>query len=352
MVPLSTDVQRYIKESFWPYSSPSVVEYESYFMYFQWTISTMSWPKGPLDKQRFAAQTYIDIAKIVQTLRARMDDSHVDVALELQKDFPNSSQAQILRSMDLVARLWLTLHIESEDFPIGPTLSNVTPTLWSNAVSLKDSIRNVFEPTSYPAQFHTVGIDPSFTVYNLHKLCRLEIKWTANLRDHLKFDRATSTLYLFCHKVCLISHMEFSDIFPKGFIPETIRTLDLLFPFGKASTQKYLDETGQSFYRTTSPNLSRPMDFGEFHYWQKRLIELHDVYNEAPKSVLQMWYDRRNPIQWWTFWLAAAIAILTIVFGTIASYTGFKQASLAQKSFDLALSQACSQENPLKLCGT
>ena len=348
--PLPIEVQRYIRKAFWPNSTSSIAEYDKYFKYFQWTISVLSWPHGIVDTSQFAAQTYADLVNIVTSMKLMSDFSRLSIAQELQTDFPSSSQEQILRSMDLAARLWLTLHVRSEDFPVGPSLSDMTETSWAAASSLKGIIRETFPTNPYSSNNSNTRIDPSFTVVRLHKICRIKIHWTANLRDHLSFNRSTSTLFFFPHKICLISHLESCDILPKDFVAETIRTFDLLAPFGDESTQKFLDETRQSFYRTSYRDLPRATDLEEFRYWRKRLTELHDVYNEAPRSVLQIWHDRRNPLQWWTFWLAVAIAVMTIIFGIITSYTGFRQVNIAQKSFDLALAQACSQSNLPEFC--
>lgn len=59
-----------------------------------------------------------------------------------------------------------------------------------------------------------------------------------------------------------------------------------------------------------------------------------------------MWHDRRNPVQWWTFWLAAIITVLTVVFGIIASYTGFRQVATAEQAFQFSVLQACSLSTP------
>ena len=346
---LPLEAQQYIKNVFWPYSKSSIAEYVEYFRYFQWTLSVLSWHYGASNEEQFAVQTLSDLAKVARCIELLADHSRASIAQELQAEFPSSSLAQILRSIDLTARLWLMVHVRSEDFPIGP-LSDMTESSWVGSSSLKTFIDMIFPRISNSPPTNGNRIDPGFTVPNLCKICRIKVQWTANLRDHLHYDHTTATLYLFPHKICLISHFESCQALPKDLVSETIRTLDLLFPFGKESTQKYLDETSQSFHRTSSRNLSRATHFGEFQFWGKRLMELHEVFNEAPRSILQMWYDRRNPIQWWTFWLAAFIALLTVLFGVISSYTGFRQVVLAQKSYDLALSQACSQVNPPRFC--
>jgi hypothetical protein len=58
-------------------------------------------------------------------------------------------------------------------------------------------------------------------------------------------------------------------------------------------------------------------------------------------------------MQWWTFWLGALILVLSIFFCIITAYTAFAQTTLARQSYQLALIQACDQnQNDLvaKLC--
>jgi hypothetical protein len=250
--------------------------------------------------------------------------------------------------MDLTARLWLTLHLRSSDFPIGPTLSDVKAINWPDHMSLTSLIEHCFPLATCLPSVRETRIDPAFTITTLQKICRIKIRWTGNLRDHLSYDRSTETLYIFPHKICLISHLGSSNnVFPRDLLLETIRTLDLLFPFGDEGTQRYLDGKNQTFYRTYSQDMPRSTDMGEFRYWRKQLMELDEVFHQAPKGMLQLWYDRRNPMQWWTFWLAAMIAILTILFGIISSYTGLKQTALAEKAYQLSLIQACSRTEVL-----
>lgn len=352
MQPLEIQIQIYIKQVFWPRSKASIAEYTSYFEFFQWAISVLAWPDGIDYNEQFAMKTYGDLAKITKCMEANHDLDRLLLAHKLQREFPSSTEGQVLRSVDLIARLWLNLHVRSGDYPLGPSLSDMTDLEWMGQASLKELIRDCFQASGYASNEQHKYIDTAFTVENLRKICRVNVQWTANLKDHLSYDRSTSTLHLFPHKICLISHLESCHVLPHDFVSETIQTLDLLFPFGQEGTRKYLDQTGQTFYRTSSRDLSRATDFGEFRYWRKRLEDLHDVFHQTPRNISQLWYDRRNPLQWWTFWLAALIALLSIVFGIISAYTSFQQVALARENYELSVLQACSQGNfSADICG-
>ena len=251
--------------------------------------------------------------------------------------------------MDLTILLWLTLHVRSKDFPVGPCLSEITEIPWHDNILLKALIRDTLRPMPSILSHQGSRIDPSFTAKNLRKICRLKIKWTANLKDHLSYDVSSSTLRLFPHKVCVMSHLESCQLLPADLLSETLRTLDLLFPYGEQDIDKFVDETSESIYRTSSRYVSRATNSGEFVYRRKQLEELHDIFHQEPRNFHQMWHDRRNPLQWWTFWLAGVIAVLTIVFGAIAFYADFKQV-VAEKTYRLAVLQACSQTDLPMYC--
>lgn len=60
---------------------------------------------------------------------------------------------------------------------------------------------------------------------------------------------------------------------------------------------------------------------------------LKQVFDEAqPKTLTQWWYDRRNGVQWYTFWVAAFVLLLTIVFGLIQSIEGAIQVYASLKA--------------------
>lgn len=65
----------------------------------------------------------------------------------------------------------------------------------------------------------------------------------------------------------------------------------------------------------------------DYNVWRDRILELYeDVYQSPPASWSQLLKDKRNPQQFWTFWIAIAILVLTVV-STMATvvqtvYTG------------------------------
>jgi len=69
---------------------------------------------------------------------------------------------------------------------------------------------------------------------------------------------------------------------------------------------------------------------GNFEYWHDRLVILKQVFDEAePSNIQQWWCDRRKGVQWYTFWVAAIVLALTIIFGLIQCVEGALQVWLA-----------------------
>lgn len=74
----------------------------------------------------------------------------------------------------------------------------------------------------------------------------------------------------------------------------------------------------------TSPLEPRERDIRNFHYWHDRIVVLKQVFDEAPgtNSLAQLWHDRRNSRQWYTFWSV-------LLFGLLAVSLGFAEVVLA-----------------------
>lgn len=52
------------------------------------------------------------------------------------------------------------------------------------------------------------------------------------------------------------------------------------------------------------------------HYqYHDGMVDLAHEFNSPPKGIGTIWKDRRNPIQFFTFWFGLAIAFFTFSFG-------------------------------------
>ena len=70
-----------------------------------------------------------------------------------------------------------------------------------------------------------------------------------------------------------------------------------------------------------------------FQYWRDRLIILKQAFDDSePNTISSWWYDDRKKVQWYTFWVAALVLLLTVVFGLIQSVSGVVQAWAAVKA--------------------
>ncbi len=360
--PLSPQLREYIQKAFWPdvKSTHDLCEYTSYFEYFEKTISTLAFPDTSLDPQIFAMRTYGDLKKVVERLRLDSSKPRKTTTANLEAIFPGSNDSQRQRSLELTARLWLIVHMESS---VGP-IEFMTPVTWLDDKSLREAFKPWFPKCLAPSRNDKPRVASELTVVHLRKLHGVHVLWTPNLKDHLKYQEKTRTFQIFSLKICLQSHLELEEqeikqqeptrqvsgpqetntIFPDGLLDETIRTLDLLFPFGDDRTKEYLEDEGQVFYGLNPPHHSQYMsaDLNEFDYWRDRLTVLYDVIDQPPNRFPGMLYDRRNPIQRWTFWLAVFFSVLTLIFGVAGLILGFKQLDLSQKAHALAVAQACA----------
>ena len=341
----------FIKNELWPKSSLDLGHFDQFFKYYASTITELAWTNPPFDTI-FAAATYGDLKQVFALLRDGFLKPKKAIVSDLAAKLPGKSSEQCERTLEFAAGIWTTLaiHIDSQDIVHLPNDFE-----WASDTSLQSLARQKFPkyrlPPGTSQSLESVLLDKQLNASRLRQVCRIDVQWTHNLADHLAYDIANNRVYIYPHKACLVGHLENIKTSQNGSFPidpellkETIRTLDLLLPRTPA-TSHFLRKQGLSysqFHYEDSKYLSETVDLSEFQYWRHRLTQLQAIFNRPPTTLKAMWFDRRKPLQWMTFWLAGIITILTILFGLISSYAAFKQTELAQKSYDLALAQACS----------
>jgi hypothetical protein len=128
-----------------------------------------------------------------------------------------------------------------------------------------------------------------------------------------------------------------SGLLSDALISETTLTLALLLPSNSPATKKYFENCQTKYFLDPaagrcghlSPHIRR---IESFRYWRDRLTIVKQAFDDPElHTISQWWYDKRNRVQWYTFWIAAIVLLLTIIFGILQSVTAVVQAWAAVK---------------------
>lgn len=242
---------------------------------------------------------------------------------EMARTYPSCSPDN---SIDLAARLLFML-----DFAANPpnAISGTMKVMWTHDTA-KSSIEKHFSHEPEPHESF-VYLDQGFTGYNIEQIAGIKIVWTDNLADHLRLVESDTKVAIF-HHVTFLECQE-DSLLPHGLVKETLQTIQLLFPQCEKRTIRKFQSC------TIDPRLLRcgclretDRNIDNFFHWRDRLVILKQCYDNAkPKTINQWWRDRRNGVQWYTFWVAILILVLTIFFGLVQSIEGGLQ---VYKAFD------------------
>lgn len=177
----------------------------------------------------------------------------------------------------------------------------------------------------------SVELDRTFTARNIERIGGIRIVWTSNLIDHLRM-RDDRSVALFHHAAYLHYQKDCCDIYPEGLIQETINTLSLLLPIDKRDTKNWFLKKQMELHLDNEAARCRPLTADErkidkFKFWRGRLVILKQAFDDAkPRTFRQAWLDRRNPTQWYNFWIAGLFLIgFTILLGIIQCIEGALQ---------------------------
>ncbi|KAH7370959.1 hypothetical protein BKA66DRAFT_444370 [Pyrenochaeta sp. MPI-SDFR-AT-0127] len=269
------------------------------------------------------ARTHQDILDVVAALKQGQlrEDIQKDLRAKLTKSHDNENEL-IDRCIDLSACLWLMIDFGNIQYGF----SGRRQLQWGND-SLADCIASSFD--SVPSLGSKgVKLQRVFNARNLYEIAGVEILPTTNLLDHLRLTDDDTKLYVFHHATFLKCQLQ-SGIFPSGLIEETLRTLALLFPQSDSTINDWkmpapLDLDPQLILCGHLKTDDRQIE--KFRYWHDRIVVLKQVFDEAtPRTLSQWWHDRRNGVQWYTFWVAIVVLSLTIFFGLVQSVEGALQ---------------------------
>lgn len=294
--------------------------------------------------RHISARTHRDILEIAEDLKDGLPKETIRGRLSSKLADPKpANENEILdSSIDLTARLVSMMHVGGLRYGF----SGRRELVWSQG-SLKDFVHDYFNKPVVLGQ--DVKLEKMFNACNLGRIAGIHIEWTDNLADHLRMiDDRDKTVAIFHHASFLKGQQRYtrrypsahirryranliSALFPPGLMEETLRTLALFFPqfdkditkwFKKLPYSPHIDSEVVKCGQLKADN----RQIESFKFWHDRLLILKQVFDQSrPSTLAQWWCDRRNGVQWYTFWVAILVLFLTIFFGMVQSIEGALQ---------------------------
>ncbi|KAI0486780.1 hypothetical protein F4859DRAFT_466893 [Xylaria cf. heliscus] len=263
----------------------------------------------------------------------------------VKAQFPEPTSETIITNYgERALRMMLGLDIRIDSRGIGSRAGSSTID-WGDSTSLAEAIENHFVSDGHHTRGMITGrIDPSLSLAHLCTCRGFKVFWTSNISEHLTISWKSKIITVYEHKIFLWNHLRSStsSIIPRPILEEAIDTLNLLFPLNDRPTTTFLAQNGKDFQGLGY--CSRPrdlcLDLGRFNVWRDRIAELVEIMNEEPKGLKQLALEKdgRNFLPFVTFWVAIAVALLSLLsipFTIVSMFYTIKQ-------FDLALAQACA----------
>ncbi|KAK4065976.1 uncharacterized protein Triagg1_8285 [Trichoderma aggressivum f. europaeum] len=326
--PISASVQEGLLEALWE-ASGRHGSMSPYFKYYSNRIQRLR-----LDGcDGFCADSHADIASIARRILdgASRDEIFEQVAVA-EKCPSASTTADINHGIDMCASLLVMTEIELNGVSAG--LSGLTAVPWKIG-SLNNALATYFCPQK-TLQADRPKLGKVFTARNLNRIAGIEIRWTTNLADHLRLVDDDQVVFIFhCASFLQLQKSLDNSPFPASFLQETLDTLALLFPSSDNETASWLKSIAKIDPRLLKCGSLRTRErrLENFDYWHDQLVILKQAFDESsPRNISQWWFDRRNGVQWYTFWIAILVFVVTIFFGIVQSVEGALQVYLSYKS--------------------
>ena len=159
-----------------------------------------SWVEDECDAaiDQVSVQTHGEIVHIISFFQADLSRAEIVTRLHVQC----ADEDLVAASIDLAARIWLTLSVGKLPRSLSPgtsftwndgPLSSTVHSLWSQS-RLSDSIK----------------LPKSFNVANIEKIAGLTILWTNNLVDHLRLEDDDTKAWIYHQLSFLELHQGYS----------------------------------------------------------------------------------------------------------------------------------------------
>ncbi|RKK17491.1 hypothetical protein BFJ66_g1036 [Fusarium oxysporum f. sp. cepae] len=237
-----------------------------------------------------------------------------------------------------------------------------------------------FEDTDDRQQFDITKriISKELNAHVLTKVCGVRFQWVDSLSCHLELDRHSGTLFLYRYPSFCVSSLQMQDTKEQrksaihrcglgrpGSVPwaseddvtELLQEILLSYRllFGQSRRSRRLFRQLQPFARIpqeghdqflslicSRKHFNGPLTLierevydvaGDFPHLRSRIVRLNSyASNKKPRSIQQLWRDKRDSTAWLAFWSV-------LIFGSVSILLGVVQAVFQIMQYVLALQQ-------------
>jgi hypothetical protein len=273
------------------------MQVDIYFEYFeaQSMLALKNWGKYNISSLKFHHVT--DIARMI-----KQECTRVEIESFLTEILTGECKSISSEVIDLTVRLLLM--VPNWSILTGASADETTLT-WMDGTVSKAFTRHFRQRNASKELMPIVPsdqgkVDKTLTARNIEEIGGLKIVWTSNLLDHLQLRKDRRSVEIF-HHASFLHYQAKSEIYPKGLLDETVRTLSLLLPstdsdtkdwFSKYQIQLHLDPEAIR----CPPLKKEERNLDKFEFWNERLGALKQAYDEAkpaevPKSPLRKYFS-------------------------------------------------------------
>lgn len=155
-------------------------------------------------------KTHKDLMHIRDIIFESRTEPRSVVRARIRPNLATEDDLSLDRIVDLTIRLWLMVNVRDDSLSMSLWRPQQFSARWDESESLVKFLAHQFPISTTKLELKQSRLEMTFTVAYMVRTCRLQIKWTDDLVNHLRLDRGpdSKTLSIFPHKAFLVAHLK------------------------------------------------------------------------------------------------------------------------------------------------
>jgi hypothetical protein len=155
-------------------------------------------------------KTHKDLMRIRDIIFDSRNEPRSAVRARLRPNTATEDDLSLDRMVDLTIRLWLMVNVRDDSLSMSLWRPQQFSARWDESDSLVKFLAHQFPTSTMKLELKQSRLEMTFTVAYMVRTCRLQVKWTDDLVNHLRLDRGpdAKTLSIFPHKAFLVAHLK------------------------------------------------------------------------------------------------------------------------------------------------